>query len=50
MAVVKASLSAAGYEKARTLMKLDAFLGELVGARGCLASGPTSCTSSVSLP
>jgi hypothetical protein len=32
MAVVRASLSAAGYEKARTLMKLNAFLGELVGA------------------
>jgi hypothetical protein len=32
MAVVKASLSAAGYEKTRNLMKLNAFLGELVGA------------------
>jgi len=32
MAVVKASLSAAGYEKTRTLMKLNGFLGELVGA------------------
>jgi Protein of unknown function (DUF3500) len=32
MAVVRASLSAAGYQKARTLMKLNAFLGELVGA------------------
>jgi hypothetical protein len=32
MAVVKASLSTAGYEKTRNLMKLNAFLGELVGA------------------
>ncbi len=32
MAVVRASLSAAGYQKARNLMKLNAFLGELVGA------------------
>jgi hypothetical protein len=32
MAVVKASLSAAGYQKTRNLMKLNAFLGELVGA------------------
>jgi hypothetical protein len=32
MAVVRASLSAAGYAKARNLMKLNAFLGELVGA------------------
>ena len=32
MAVVRASLSAAGYRKARNLMKLNAFLGELVGA------------------
>jgi Protein of unknown function (DUF3500) len=32
MAVVKASLSAAGYAKTRNLMKLNAFLGELVGA------------------
>ena len=32
MAVVKASLSAAGYEKTRNLMKLNGFLGELVGA------------------
>ncbi len=32
MAVVKASLSAAGYEKTRNLMKLNAFLGEFVGA------------------
>jgi hypothetical protein len=32
MAVLRASLSAAGYEKARNLMKLNAFLGELVGA------------------
>jgi hypothetical protein len=32
MAVVRASLSAAGYEKTRNLMKLNAFLGELVGA------------------
>ena len=32
MAVVRSSLSAAGYEKARNLMKLNAFLGELVGA------------------
>jgi hypothetical protein len=32
MAVVKASLSAAGYRKTRNLMKLNAFLGELVGA------------------
>jgi hypothetical protein len=32
MAVVKASLSAAGYAKARNVMKLNAFLGELVGA------------------
>jgi hypothetical protein len=32
MAVVRASLSAAGYEKTRSLMKLNAFLGELVGA------------------
>jgi hypothetical protein len=32
MAVVKASLSAAGYEKTRTLMKLNGCLGELVGA------------------
>jgi hypothetical protein len=32
MAVVKASLSAVGYEKTRNLMKLNAFLGELVGA------------------
>jgi hypothetical protein len=32
MAVVRSSLSAAGYKKARNLMKLNAFLGELVGA------------------
>jgi hypothetical protein len=32
MAVIKASLSAAGYEKTRNLMKLNGFLGELVGA------------------
>src|SRR5580700_5545460 len=32
MAVVKASLSTAGYEKTRNLMRLNAFLGELVGA------------------
>lgn len=32
MAVVKASLSATGYQKIRNLMKLNAFLGELVGA------------------
>ena len=32
MAVVQASLSAAGYEKTRNLMKLNACLGELVGA------------------
>src|SRR5580693_2862864 len=32
MAVVRASLSAAGYEKTRNLMKLNAFLGDLVGA------------------
>jgi hypothetical protein len=32
MAVVRASLSAAGYEKTRSLMKLNAFLGDLVGA------------------
>ncbi len=32
MAVVKASLSAAGYERTRALMKLNGFLGELVGA------------------
>lgn len=32
MAVVRSSLSAAGYQKARNLMKLNAFLGELVGA------------------
>jgi hypothetical protein len=32
MAVVRASLSAAGYEKTRNLMKLNAFLGGLVGA------------------
>lgn len=32
MAVVSASLSAAGYQKTRNLMKLNAFLGELVGA------------------
>jgi Protein of unknown function (DUF3500) len=32
MAVVKASLSAAGYEKARNLMRLNAFLGDLIGA------------------
>ena len=32
MGVIKASLSAAGYEKTRHLMKLNAFLGELVGA------------------
>jgi hypothetical protein len=32
MAVVGASLSAAGYEKTRKLMKLNGFLGELVGA------------------
>jgi Protein of unknown function (DUF3500) len=32
MAVVRTSLSAAGYEKTRNLMKLNAFLGELVGA------------------
>jgi hypothetical protein len=32
MAIVKASLSAAGYEKTRNLIKLNAFLGELVGA------------------
>jgi hypothetical protein len=32
MAVVKASLSAAGYEKTRNLMKLNGCLGELVGA------------------
>src|SRR5580658_6486150 len=32
MAVVRASLSAAGYEKTRNLMKLNGFLGELVGA------------------
>lgn len=32
MAVVGASLSAAGYQKTRNLMKLNAFLGELVGA------------------
>ena len=32
IAVVRASLSAAGYEKTRNLMKLNAFLGELVGA------------------
>ena len=32
MAVVRASLSAAGYAKTRNLMKLNAFLGELVGA------------------
>ncbi len=32
MAVVKASLSAAGYEKTHNLMKLNGFLGELVGA------------------
>jgi len=32
MAVVKASLSAAGYQKTRNLMKLNAFLGDLVGA------------------
>jgi uncharacterized protein DUF3500 len=32
MAVVKASLSAAGYEKTRNVMKLNSFLGELVGA------------------
>src|SRR6202050_2673353 len=32
MAVVRSSLSAAGYEKTRNLMKLNAFLGELVGA------------------
>jgi hypothetical protein len=32
MAVVRASLSAAGYDKTRNLMKLNAFLGELVGA------------------
>jgi hypothetical protein len=32
MAVVRASLSAAGYEKTRNLMKLNGFLGDLVGA------------------
>jgi hypothetical protein len=32
IAVVRASLSAAGYQKTRNLMKLNAFLGELVGA------------------
>jgi Protein of unknown function (DUF3500) len=32
MAVVKASLSVAGYEKTRNLMKLNGFLGDLVGA------------------
>ncbi len=32
MGVVSASLSAAGYQKTRNLMKLNAFLGELVGA------------------
>ena len=32
MAVVRASLSTAGYENTRNLMKLNAFLGELVGA------------------
>jgi Protein of unknown function (DUF3500) len=32
MTVVRASLSAAGYEKTRNLMKLNGFLGELVGA------------------
>ena len=32
MMVIKASLSAAGYEKTRSLMKLNGFLGELVGA------------------
>ena len=32
MVVVRASLSAAGYEKTRNLMKLNAFLGDLVGA------------------
>lgn len=32
MAVIRASLSAAGYEKTRNLMKLNGFLGELVGA------------------
>ncbi len=32
MAVIKASLSAAGYEKTRDLMKLNGNLGELVGA------------------
>jgi hypothetical protein len=32
MAVVRASLSTTGYAKARNLMKLNAFLGELVGA------------------
>jgi hypothetical protein len=32
MRVVRASLSAAGYEKTRNLMKLNAFLGELAGA------------------
>jgi hypothetical protein len=32
MAVVRASLSASGFEKARNVMRLNAFLGELVGA------------------
>ena len=32
MAVVRASLSAAGFEKTRNVMKLNAFLGDLVGA------------------
>jgi len=32
MGVLRASLSAAGYEKSRNLMKLNGFLGDLVGA------------------
>lgn len=32
MAVVRASLSASGFEKARNVMRLNAFLGELIGA------------------
>jgi hypothetical protein len=32
LAVLRASLGAAGYEKARNLMKLNGFLGDLVGA------------------
>ena len=50
MAVVRASLSAAGYEKTRNVMKLNAFLAISSGRRGCSASGAINCTSSASLP